>query len=143
MEELPRFQEALEPLGFALHSRRPENPLLIVDSFGRVPEFLGCCHAAVIGGSFAPRGGHNLWEPLAAGVSMIIGPHHWNQAYLVHRLFSAGLLRIANNPLSPVTLKKSETDPGLICRNFIAAESYILQQAVEQIRAGLGTIAGR
>ena len=137
LEELTRFQNALEPLGFALHSIHPKSRLLIVDSFGKVGEFLKCCHTAVIGGSFAPRGGHNLWEPLTAGVAMIVGPRHWNQDYLVHKLVVSGLLKISNTPLNGETLRKLEIDPGSVCRDFIENEKTLLYGAVNQIRARL------
>ena len=137
MEELRHFQKALKPLGFDLHSQNPDSPRLIVDSFGLVAEFLERCHAAVIGGSFAPYGGHNLWEPLEVGIHIIMGPHYSNQNYLAQKLAAAGLLRIANRPLNGEFLRKSEMDPGPACREFTASESYILQQAVEEIEKRL------
>ena len=137
MEEVAHFQNALEPLGFALHFHHSENRLLIVDSFGKVGEFLKRCHTAVIGGSFEPRGGHNLWEPLAAGVSMIIGPHHWNQDYLVHKLEAAGLLKLSNAPLDGEILQKPNVDPSSPCQDFIETEKALLSTAINQIRARL------
>jgi len=137
MKELIHFQKALEPLGFTLHSQHPENRLLIVDSFGKVTEFLEHCHTVVIGGSFAPYGGHNLWEPLAAGVSMVIGPHHWNQDYLARKLGTMGLIHIFNTPLNVEFLRKPEADRHPATRNFIESEKALLYESVNQIRARL------
>lgn len=133
MEELALFQNVLKPLGFALHSRSPENRLIIVDSFGKVGEFLQRCHTAVIGGSFISRGGHNLWEPLAAGVSMIVGPHHWNQDYLVRKLEAARLLKLSNAPLNGEILRKPEIDPGPACRDFVENEKKLLLASVSAV----------
>ena len=134
MEELRHFQNALMPLGFDLHSQNPDSPRLIVDSFGLVAKFLERCHAAVIGGSFAPYGGHNLWEPLAAGIGMIMGPHYSNQNYLAQKLAAAGLLHIANGPLDGEFLRKSDGDPGPACREFAAQENRILLESLASIR---------
>ena len=125
MEELDRFKNRLIPLGFVLHSQNPNALLILVDAFGHVPEYLKRCHTTVIGGSFSPYGGHNLWEPLVAGTSMVIGPQHWNQNYLVHKLEKAGLLRISNKSLNAEILQKPETDPGHACREFMEREKQI------------------
>src|SRR5690606_22787434 len=76
LSELARFRAVLEPLGFVPHSRDPGAPRVLVDAFGLVADRLGRCRVAVIGGSFVPRGGHNLWEPLLAGAVIVTGP--WN-----------------------------------------------------------------
>ncbi len=139
-KDIPCFQVALEGLGCELHSRQPDGSRLIVDSFGKVPEFLRRCHAAVIGGSFVQRGGHNLWEPLAAGVSMVIGPHYWNQTFLALRLAASGLLRIVDGALDPEILRKPDADPGPACREFVAREREALRSAVERVRGQLTLI---
>ncbi len=135
MKELTHFQKALEPLGFTLHSQHPENGLLIVDSFGKVTEFLEHCHTAVIGGSFTPRGGHNLWEPLAAGTSMVIGQHHWNQDYLIRKMEERGLLHISTGHLSVEILRKRVVDPGPACREFMEHEKKLLLASVHSLAA--------
>jgi hypothetical protein len=106
---------------------------LIVDAFGKIPGILKSCHTAVVGGSFAPYGGHNLWEPLTAGVAMTIGPYYGNQAYLVARLKAANLLNVSKGVLSPESLQKPPASPGPSCRSFIDSESYSLQQATREI----------
>lgn len=137
MKERIHFQKTLEPLGFTLHSQHPKNGLLIVDSFGKVTEFLEHCHTAVIGGSFVPCGGHNLWEPLAVGTSMVIGPHHWNQDYLIRKMEERGLLHISTGPLSAEILRKPNVDPGGVCKEFIENEKTLLSAAANQIKARL------
>lgn len=52
--------------------------VLLLDTIG---ELAGIYHAAdvvFVGGSIAPRGGHNILEPAAAGTPVIVGPHMEN-----------------------------------------------------------------
>ncbi len=135
LEELPQFQKALEPVGFVPYSKNPQSHLLIVDAFGKIPEFLERCHTAVVGGSFAPYGGHNLWEPLLAGTAMIIGPYHSNQAYLASKLEASGLLRISPAIPTAESLQKPDLDPDPACRNCIENEKALLHTAADRIFA--------
>jgi 3-deoxy-D-manno-octulosonic-acid transferase len=136
MESLPKFLARLEPLGFELRSRNPRAARQIVDAFGLVPEILIRCRAVVMGGSFAPFGGHNLWEPLAAGTRMSIGPHHESQEYLAGKLAIAGLLDIRSHAHERgLDLKAlhDRPDPRAACRLFAEAERALLRQSVEKI----------
>lgn len=45
---------------------------------------------ASVGGTFAPYGGHNVAEPAALGVPVVVGPHHANTADVVDALKNAG-----------------------------------------------------
>lgn len=136
MESLPAFRAALEPLGFKLRSADARAARQIVDAYGLVGETLDRCRAAVIGGSFAPHGGHNLWEPLAAGVSMAIGPWHAGQDYLVKKLASAGLLKIC--PHAPdLSALHARPDSRTACRQFVKTEQRLLRADLETLRARL------
>ncbi len=136
-EELPAFRKALEPAGFVLHSVRPHATRSLVDSFGLVDAALARGRIAVIGGSFAPHGGHNLWEPLAAGVWMVTGPHHDNQKALATRLQDAGLLRISARLGDGDSLFAPDADPGEACANFARRERATLAVAATRVRETL------
>lgn len=131
--DLPAFRKALEPAGFELHSARPRGDRVLVDSFGRVAETLARCRVAVIGGSFAPHGGHNFWEPVAAGTWMIAGPHHENQEYLASKLRDAGLLRVATQLRDREGLFVPDADPGPECERFVQRERELLFAAAKRV----------
>jgi 3-deoxy-D-manno-octulosonic-acid transferase len=136
MDSLPAFRAALEPLGFRLRSADPRAARQIVDAFGLVGETLGRCRAAVIGGSFAPHGGHNLWEPLSAGVSMAIGPWHASQRYLAEKLEPAGLLKVIRGAPDLGALNAGP-DSRAASRLFMETEERLLRGCIEILRTRL------
>ena len=143
MESLPAFRAALEPLGFELRSTNSRAARQIVDAFGLVGETLSQCRVAVIGGSFAPHGGHNLWEPLTAGVSMVIGPWHESQQYLVGKLTAANLLSVVTSVPDLDRLHDSFTKapPEGLSRLFIKKEQSLLNVSLEMLRKRLAAMA--
>ena len=48
--------------------------ILVVDTMGELLQFYGASDVAVVGGSFAEAGGHNVLECMAARVPVIFGP---------------------------------------------------------------------
>jgi 3-deoxy-D-manno-octulosonic-acid transferase len=75
-----------ERLGFGFTRRsRGETPrrgerLYLGDTMGEMAFYYALADVAVIGGGFAPLGGQNLIEGLAAGVPVVAGPHMHNFA---------------------------------------------------------------
>jgi tetraacyldisaccharide 4'-kinase len=87
---LRRSQQKEDP---ALHLELPG--VLLLDTIGDLGRAFSLAHVAFVGGSIAPRGGHNILEPAAAGVPIIVGPHTQNFAPLVRDFLAANaLLRI-------------------------------------------------
>jgi len=52
--------------------------ILLLDSIGELANLYALADVAVVGGSFAPAGGHNILEPAQHGVPIIVGPHTQN-----------------------------------------------------------------
>jgi tetraacyldisaccharide 4'-kinase len=52
--------------------------VLLLDSMGELAGLYSLADAVFVGGSLAPRGGHNIIEPGAAGVPVVVGPHMHN-----------------------------------------------------------------
>jgi 3-deoxy-D-manno-octulosonic-acid transferase len=49
--------------------------LVVLDRMGELPSAYAQASVAVVGGGFAPHGGHNPLEPLIAGTPVLFGPH--------------------------------------------------------------------
>lgn len=52
--------------------------VLLLDTIGELAALYASANAVFVGGSIAPRGGHNIIEPASAAAPIIIGPHMHN-----------------------------------------------------------------
>ena len=52
--------------------------VLLLDSIGDLAGLYHLADVAFVGGSIAPRGGHNILEPAAASVPVVVGQHMQN-----------------------------------------------------------------
>ncbi|RKZ00864.1 hypothetical protein DRQ21_11695, partial [Candidatus Fermentibacteria bacterium] len=52
---------------------------------------------AFVGGTLVPVGGHNILEPLAHGVSVIVGPEHFHFADVVKVASRNNICRVFTN----------------------------------------------
>lgn len=57
---------------------RQTDAVLLADTMGELPVLYALGRVAFVGGSLAAAGGHNLLEPLRAGVPVLFGPHMEN-----------------------------------------------------------------
>lgn len=77
---------ALAPLGvrIAVRSRREpvarDTEVYLADTLGELGGFMAGADLVVMGGSFAPFGGHNILEPARLGKAVVFGPHMQNFA---------------------------------------------------------------
>jgi len=80
-------RSALElPAAFAPGEPPPLPPLadltrlqvLLGDSMGELPLYLGAADIAFVGGSLVEVGGHNVLEPASVGLPVLFGPHMFN-----------------------------------------------------------------
>lgn len=60
------------------------------DSLGEMPLYYAAADVALLGGSFAPLGGHNLIEAAACGCPLLMGPHTFNFAQAAEMSLAAG-----------------------------------------------------
>jgi 3-deoxy-D-manno-octulosonic-acid transferase len=90
----PQRFEALATLADARRSRDdfpgPRQRIYLGDSMGEMGFYYGVCDVAVIGGSFAPLGGQNLIEALAAAAPVVTGPSMYNFAEATRLAVEAG-----------------------------------------------------
>ena len=59
--------------------------VLLIDTIGELASLYPLATVVFVGGSLAPRGGHNILEPAAAGAAVIVGPHVQNFAAIVQQ----------------------------------------------------------
>lgn len=69
--------------------------IFLVDAMGELPRFYAAADVAFVGGSLLPFGGHNVLEPAALGVPVVVGPHTFNFTEICHLLDLAGALEVA------------------------------------------------
>jgi 3-deoxy-D-manno-octulosonic-acid transferase len=60
----------------------PQTQVVLVDAMGELNQWLSWAEVALVGGTWAPVGGHNPLEPLALGRPVVFGPHTANAASL-------------------------------------------------------------
>lgn len=81
---------------FALRSETPgtapPGTVLIGDVFGEQGTAFSLARACFLGGSLAPLGGQNFLEPLAHGLTPVIGPSWSNFAWVGEEIFDQGLV---------------------------------------------------
>lgn len=94
---VPRHARRFDEVAHWAQSRRSRQPhpsasdrVHLGDSMGEMAFYYAACDVAVIGGSFAPLGGQNLIEALAAGSPVIVGPHMFNFAEATQLALQAG-----------------------------------------------------
>ncbi|HZE60359.1 MAG TPA: 3-deoxy-D-manno-octulosonic acid transferase [Burkholderiales bacterium] len=93
----PRRFDAVAAMGDSRRSHQPmpaaEDRIHVGDSMGEMAFYYAACDVAIIGGSFAPLGGQNLIEALAAGAAVIVGPHMYNFAEATELAIQSGAAR--------------------------------------------------
>jgi 3-deoxy-D-manno-octulosonic-acid transferase len=52
--------------------------VVLLDSIGELSSVYELADIALVGGSFAPHGGHNVLEPAHFGKAIVVGPHTYN-----------------------------------------------------------------
>lgn len=66
--------------------------VLLLDTIGELAGAYGSADVVFVGGSIAPRGGHNIIEPAAAGAAVVIGPHMQNFEAIARDFLEAGAI---------------------------------------------------
>jgi 3-deoxy-D-manno-octulosonic-acid transferase len=94
---VPRHPQRFDEVATLAQSRRTRDPVpapghrvYLGDTMGEMPFYYAACDVAVIGGSFAPLGGQNLIEALAAGAPVVLGPSMFNFAEATRLALEAG-----------------------------------------------------
>ena len=99
----PRHPERFKPValscrsfGFVTRTRSEDGTAsvdtqcFVVDTLGELLRFYATADVAFVGGSLVPIGGHNVLEPAAVAVPVIVGPKTFNFADITASLLDAG-----------------------------------------------------
>ena len=94
-ERFAEVTKQLEASGFKCAYRSaPESDVdrfanvILLDSIGELRAVYACAEVAIVGGSIAPRGGHNVLEPACQGRCTVTGPHMNNFAAIKSALLA-------------------------------------------------------
>lgn len=99
---------------------------LLGDSVGEMPAYYAAADVAIIGGSFADFGGHNLVEASAAGAPVVVGPYTRNFAQATEDALAAGAaLRAADAPDAITQALQLLADAPRRAHMAAAAERFI------------------
>ncbi len=64
--------------------------ILLLDTIGELASIYSLAYVAFVGGSLAPRGGHNILEPAGFGLPIVVGPHTENFRDIVQKFVDGG-----------------------------------------------------
>lgn len=102
--------------------------VLLVDTIGQLAALYGMAHVAFVGGTLVPVGGHNLLEPIAAGASVLFGPHTGHVDEIARALVEAHAgERVGDAPALAAAWSRLLDDAG--ARERMAAAGRVLLAA--------------
>jgi 3-deoxy-D-manno-octulosonic-acid transferase len=88
---------------------------ILLDTVGELQAVYPLAAIVFVGGSIAPRGGHNVLEPAAAGACIVTGWHTENFESIVHKLVEAdALVQLHDRPEAETPLILAEVFAGLL-----------------------------
>ena len=73
-------------------ARDRQAEVILLDSIGELHSVYSLASIVFVGGSLAKTGGHNILEPAAVGVPVIVGPHTYNFQSIVESFVKAGAI---------------------------------------------------
>lgn len=104
--------------------------VFLLDSIGELASLYQFADLAFVGGSLAPRGGHNLLEAAQFGVAIVVGPHTENFRDIVGIFQQANALRVVTQEsLTSTVLRLLQDD---------AERERLGQRALEVMRSQRG-----
>lgn len=114
-------------------SLSPMCEVIVLDSLGELMQAYACADYAFVGGSLISRGGHNLLEPIAAGVPVFSGPSVYNFKFIAETLQAVGALQLVSSA------QQLAEEIIALHRNEIARRRQI-KNATEVLRKNQGVI---
>jgi 3-deoxy-D-manno-octulosonic-acid transferase len=138
-ERFPAVAALLEQMSIRFQRRSGWNsePLaggvLLLDTIGELAALYALADIAFVGGSLAPRGGHNIIEPALYGVAIVVGNHTENFRDIVSLFQSRDAVRIVGPAELPLVFLE------LLAND--AERKALGQRAEETMRSQIGATA--
>ena len=95
-ERFKLVEHTVRSLGFAVTARSLDalpsasHQVFVIDAMGQLMPFFAASEVAFVGGSLVPIGGHNVLEPAALSVPVLVGPHTFNFEEITRSLLEQG-----------------------------------------------------
>jgi 3-deoxy-D-manno-octulosonic-acid transferase len=120
--------------------RRSAGPAVLA-THGELPAAYLRAAIAVVGGTFAPRGGHNVLEPAARGCAVMVGPYQENVVAGVEALRSESALLVANDSFEAAAEVSRLLDAPDELRRLGAGSLRAARRAGGAVARGLAAVA--
>lgn len=106
----------------------PNLEIYLADTMGELPLLYAAGDIAFVGGSLVPIGGHNLLEPAAVGLPIIVGPYTFECEAICQQLITAGAVHQITqaSELAP-TVKQCLTDMTLTEKMGKSGQAFVEQ----------------
>ncbi len=138
------FQFARRSLG---ESCGPETAVFLGDTMGEMFLFYAAANVTLVGGSFAPIGGHNLLEPAALAKPVISGPQLFNFTEIAELLTKAdALVKVEDAPSLAAAVLRFFMDADLCrqkgenARQVVEANRGALAKHIDLISGLIGSV---
>jgi len=112
--------------------------VFLLDSIGELASVYALADVAVVGGSFAPRGGHNILEPAWFAKPILVGPHYQNFRDIVQQFCGGNAVLISEKGFLPLLdLLKNPAqahDLGRRARTVLDSQRGATDRTLDQLR---------
>lgn len=130
-ERFRLVEHSVHSLGFATATRSVDDvpslshQVFVIDAMGQLMPFFAASDVAFVGGSLVPIGGHNVLEPAALSVPVLVGPHTFNFEEITGSLIEqGGAERVADT---------AQLGPDVLRLLFDGARRERMGQAAQQV----------
>ncbi len=127
----------------------PGTDVILVDTVGELGRLYAAADVAFVGGSLVPVGGHNILEPAAVGVPILVGPHLQNFAEIAAAFQEAGAMITVRDAEELATATRDILDDPDRGRDLAARANAVLaahrgatRRTLDLLRLILGTAGG-
>ncbi|MGH8033639.1 MAG: lipid IV(A) 3-deoxy-D-manno-octulosonic acid transferase [Lysobacterales bacterium] len=120
----------------------PSVECVVVDAMGELLPCYAACDIAFVGGSLAPVGGHNLLEPAALSVPLLVGPHTQNSADVTEQLLAAGAALVVKDAVELEQAAVRLLGDADLRRNMGAAGKALVYRGQGALERTLNILAG-